>query len=97
MHYHRQLQRNGLKPEPIGKRLPFGYFSGMLPVKDAAVSSVSPHIVARETPLKPPDVSVPGPPWLTGAAGGNELKLMGQGAAQWRRTRTAGVTGLNKG
>lgn len=41
-----------------------------------------------------PDVSVL--PWTTvadatGAAGTSELDLMGQEAAQWRRTRTAGV------
>lgn len=56
------------------------------------MSSVSPHIFARETPQKPPDVSVPGPPWLTGVAGNRQLKLMGRGAAQWRRSHTAAVT-----
>lgn len=57
------------------------------------MSSVSPHIFARETPLKPPDVSVPGPPWLTaGVAGNSELKLMGQGAAQWLHTHTAAAS-----
>lgn len=46
-------------------------------MKDATVSSVSPHISAREAPQKPPDVSVPGPPWLTGAAGGRRRAAAG--------------------
>lgn len=60
----------------------------MLPMKDVMMSSVSPHITACETPQKSPDVPVPGPPWLTGLAGTRELKLMGQGAAQWQRTHS---------
>lgn len=49
-----------------------------------------PIICGRETPRKPLDVSVAGPPWLTGATGITTLELVGQGAALWRRTRTAG-------
>lgn len=66
-HRQRRKPQNGLKSFC---RLLFtlGYFSGMLPRKDVMVFSVSPHIFARETPRKPPDVSVPGPPWLTSAA-----------------------------
>lgn len=59
------------------------------------MSSVSPHVFACETPQKPPDVSVSGPPRLTaGVAGNSELKLMGQRAAQWLHTHTA-VAGMS--
>ena len=44
------------------------------------MSSVSPHISAREALRKPPDVSVPGPPWLTGAAGGRRRAAAAGGA-----------------
>lgn len=62
----------------ITKPLPSG--CGMLPMKDVMVSSLSPHICTRETPQKPSDVSVSGPPWPTGGGCQQRAEVDGTGS-----------------
>lgn len=74
------------------RKLPFGCFSEALPSTEVtSVRQRVPIICGGETPPKPlDDVSAVGPPWLTGATGITTLGLVGQGAALWRCTGTAG-------
>lgn len=75
------------KNETKRKRVTFWLFHRNAAVhKGDSVPQWVPIMCGSGTPPQPLDVSVVGPPWLTGATGITTPGLVGQGAALWRYT-----------